>query len=385
MHNTDPEAAPSNAPQPSASPAPKPHVLVVDDSRLVRISIKKVIDAEFTVIEAGDGEEGWEKLLADTQIQVVLTDAGMPKLDGFEFIERIRQTDDQRVAKIPVIMITGAEAAETHVKEKAMGAGATDFITKPFDKTQLLARVRGYVKANQTQCNLVEQSAMDPLTKARNHRYFLQRGDQELALAKRHQQDLAIIALGIDNFVDVHRQCGKETTEGVLIWAKKLIESQLRKEDTLARIDGAYFAIIAPNTGRMEAAVVGERIRKIIHTEIYGETVIALHATASVGIACLGRETIESTQDFLGLALKRVKEAQSAGGNRVQANCKVTPRIQPNLSIDQALKYLASGKDAAVRNHLPSLLMKIAPLLEVANSEMSLGIEELLKRFQSGQ
>ena len=73
----------------------KPRILIVDDSRLVRIKLTNVLQDEFSIDEAEDGEDGWETLLADDKIQVILTDAGMPNLDGWGLIERIRGHDVQ--------------------------------------------------------------------------------------------------------------------------------------------------------------------------------------------------------------------------------------------------------------------------------------------------
>ena len=119
-------------PEQTPDPTTKPRILVIDDSRVVRLSLKKVLGVEFEITEAEDGEAGWDALLADDQIQVVLTDADMPLLNGYDLIARIRAHDDVRINDIPVNMVTAAddEAART----RALDLGATDFVTKPFDK-----------------------------------------------------------------------------------------------------------------------------------------------------------------------------------------------------------------------------------------------------------
>ena len=86
----------------------KPRILIIDDSRLVRVKLTNVLQDEFDISEAEDGESGWEKLLADDNIKVVLTDAGMPKLDGYGLIKRIRAHGESRVQEVPIIMITAA-------------------------------------------------------------------------------------------------------------------------------------------------------------------------------------------------------------------------------------------------------------------------------------
>lgn len=102
-------------------PASKPRVLIIDDSRVVRVSLKKVLSNEFDIIEAEDGEEGWAALLADRRIQVVLTDAAMPRLDGYALIARIRAHDDVRINDIPVNMVTAAD--DEAARQRALGLG----------------------------------------------------------------------------------------------------------------------------------------------------------------------------------------------------------------------------------------------------------------------
>ncbi|WP_455203286.1 GGDEF domain-containing response regulator, partial [Kaarinaea lacus] len=250
----------------------QPTVLVIDDSKLVRVSIKRVLKNEFTIVEAVDGEEGWEKLLNDDSVQVVITDNGMPRLDGFGLIERIRNCDNPRLKALPLMMVTGAEKAQTDLREKALALGATDFITKPFDNVQLLARTRTHAKLDKTQrslekttSDLIENSTIDPLTKVSNRRYWIERGNQDLAYATRHKQALTFIGIGVDDFANIESQYGAETSAHIQVWLSKLLQPVLRKEDTLARIKDGVFAVIAPSANRMDAAVLAERMRKKVH------------------------------------------------------------------------------------------------------------------------
>jgi PleD family two-component response regulator len=108
-----------------SSTAEKPRVLVVDDSRLMRTAIHKFIQGEFQATEAEDGERGWEMLVGDDHIQVVIADVLMPRLDGYALICRIRAADEARIRDVPVIVITGAEDDET--RERAFACGANEF------------------------------------------------------------------------------------------------------------------------------------------------------------------------------------------------------------------------------------------------------------------
>lgn len=384
---TEPDPlTPSTAATQHTGATDKPFILVIDDSRLVRVSIKKTLADEFTIIEAADGEEGWEMLNGETRIQVVITDAGMPRLDGYGLISRIRDDSNIRIKEIPVMMITGAEAGETEARERALNLGATDFITKPFDKTQLLARVRGYTKLDQTQRNLentevalAEQSVIDTITGIHNRRYFLQRGEQHLAFVRRHSQDLSIIVVGIDNFSDLQDRYGVKIANQTLGWAARLVTDIKRKEDIIARVDQSRFAIAAPTAGRMAAAVLCERIREHFIESKFTDTTHSLSVTASLGLACLGREASESVEDLLKLAEDRVRQAQKLGGNRtVASNNKANPQASsvPAPSVDAALAIIKSGHPEKTHPLLLILGRQVFPILEMCNKKLNWNIDE---------
>src|SRR5262250_329725 len=107
----------------------KQRVLLVDDSRIVRTTIARLIRKSFDVREEADGEAGWQAISTDPSIVVVFSDIQMPKLDRF------RGSQDPRIKTIPVIVISGDEDDAT--KKRARSAGANDFITKTTDGTEI--------------------------------------------------------------------------------------------------------------------------------------------------------------------------------------------------------------------------------------------------------
>jgi diguanylate cyclase (GGDEF)-like protein len=358
--------------------AEKPTVLVIDDSKLVRVSIKRVLKKEFAILEAVDGEDGWEKLLANEDVQVVITDNGMPRLDGFELIRRIRESADGRVKNIPIMMVTGAEKAQTDLREKALSLGASDFITKPFDDVQMLARTRTHAKLDTTQRTLEkttheleETSAIDPLTKISNRRHFLQQGAQALSFATRHKQALSFIGIGVDEFDNIKTQYDDKTAHRVQVWLTELLQPILRQEDTIARVDNGLFAVIAPTATRMDAAVLAERMRKIVQAKPFTETVIALPVTISLGIVCVGTADFPTTDGYLNSVLKLISQAQKKGGNRTLAAAakQAAPEVaqKPRPSIDTALDLLAQNNIESIKPFLNELARQILPLLEVCN------------------
>src|SRR6267378_441923 len=107
---------------------PKQRVLLVDDSKIVRTTLARLIRKSFDVREEANGETGWQAIATDPSIVVVFSDIQMPVLDGFALLERIRQSEEPRIRSMPVIVISGDEDDAT--KKRARAAGANDFITK---------------------------------------------------------------------------------------------------------------------------------------------------------------------------------------------------------------------------------------------------------------
>ena len=196
----------------------RPTVLVIDDSRVMRKAISKILAGEFEMVEAEDGETGWQQLTSHPEIEVVISDIEMPGLDGFELLTRLRNFEDVRISTMPVIIITATEDEET--RQAALDKGATDFITKPIDRTQLLARTRALARYTETTRDLEEtaitlksETTHDPLTGLNSRRFFLQRGEQDIAYSRRHNQDMALLRVDIDKFRRLYTEYGDEIVD----------------------------------------------------------------------------------------------------------------------------------------------------------------------------
>lgn len=313
---------------------PEPvRVLVVDDSLVIRKVIEKKLKHEFDIVMAEDGEAGWELLRQDDRIRVLVTDMEMPRLDGYAFISRIRASDDARVRDTPVIAVTGAEDEES--KERAFACGTTDFVVKPIDTMQLLARVHALAKLNlatrqlvASQAALQDQSTLDPLTQLSSRRYFQQRCDQDLAYAVRHGQDFSLLRMDIDNFKSIYQQHGDDLVDSLLVWLAAIFMATCRREDTVARIGGAEFAALAPATGRDKAQVLCRRLCAAVRAKPFVSGEKELPVTLSVGAVTLDEGRQRNFTELMGMAERRVRRARIAGGDRMVATDQVAPETE---------------------------------------------------------
>ncbi len=121
---------------------PNANILIVDDVSVNRMTIKLSLKNEnYTFIEAADGQEAIEKA-KEHHPDVILMDAMMPKMNGFEATKKIREIEE--IQRTPILMITSLENKEDKIH--ALQAGVNDFISKPFDKTELKARCKSYAQ-----------------------------------------------------------------------------------------------------------------------------------------------------------------------------------------------------------------------------------------------
>ncbi|MFQ5544778.1 MAG: diguanylate cyclase [Acidiferrobacterales bacterium] len=374
------------ATQNSSTSPDKPRVLVVDDSRVMRKAIGKFIQGEFDVTDAEDGEAGWQKLTEDDQIQVVIADVLMPKLDGYALICRIRAADQTRIRDVPVIVITGAEDDDT--RERAFACGANEFITKPIDGADLLTCTRTQAKLDQTARKLAhdveaiddELASIDPLTQLNSRRMLLQRGNEELANTAAKNDEFSLIRLDIDDFKIIYSQQGDDCGDRLLVWLAKILVAQTRAEDLVARIGGGEFSIMAPTTGRLDAAILCERLRGAISAEPFSHDGATIPVTASIGLVTLGRDRGNSIEELLAVAEERVASAKAAGGNRLSVGELTEGEDEDSViveqpGIDTALGMLQNGNSGKLDPYLSDLVLTVLPLIELCNNKLSLDFE----------
>lgn len=128
-----------------------PVVLVVDDNEQARMLLNRILEREqFIAVEASDGFEAI-RIAQNQPIDLILIDIQMPGMDGFETVRRLR--DDQRTERIPIIIVT-AVARDAGDVARGFGLGADDYIVKPFNSSELMARVRAKIKARQLEDTL---------------------------------------------------------------------------------------------------------------------------------------------------------------------------------------------------------------------------------------
>lgn len=357
---------------------PSSTILVADDSVTIRASLIRTMPSDINILEAVNGEDAWETLQTNENIDLVISDLDMPRLNGYELLQRMRSAKNTRLETLPVIILTGSE--DTNIKSNAFIAGASDFVPKKFDKVELLARIRVHQKLAQTireleksRAVLSTQANTDPLTGLLNRRSYFEKSRDLLSLMERHSEDFSVIMLDLDHFKNINDTYGHQAGDYVLKEAAKIYAKVIRDGDILARIGGEEFVIAAPYSNLLAALVVGERLRKAIELHEFVYEGKALQVSVSIGIADRENKRNVPLEDIMAIADERLYLAKKKGRNKVCAsdnNEKLgeladTHPIRPKL--DTALQMVDHGNIDSLISHLPYLMEKIIPLLKMAN------------------
>jgi diguanylate cyclase (GGDEF)-like protein len=364
------------------SAPPKPRVLIADDSRIVRASIVQHIRDRFDIREVMDGEAAWQAILLDSSIRVVITDLTMPKVDGFELLNRVRSSKVQRIRELPMVVITGEdEAAE---RDRAAGMGATDFIQKGVAAAELIARLEVLVRLSATREALAESQAslessrtVDGETELLNMPFFDKQVEKLISFARRNLSDVALICVRIELSLPQQESWEGEVDQRIKLVGRTLAAS-IRLEDLGTRTDKFEFCVATPSSGLSGVLRFAARLRKVLeNVEAAGPGV---EVWTCIGLSTLSEELRRSAEELRALAQKRAAQAQQNRSRRIILGTSdgVSPgSMEPkpedgSMDINLALALIRAGRAAEVVQHLPRLLEQIAPLLKLVRQQKEL-------------
>ncbi len=306
----------------------QPTILIADDDDSIREMLREVLDdAGYHTLVARDGRAA-VALMREHKPDLALLDVSMPELDGLNACRMIKE--DARTAHIPVFLVTAQ--SETMSKIKGLNAGATDYITKPFDTNELLARLRGALAEKSRLDLLSAQALTDSLTNLTNRRGLEQQLNQLLAHVQRHGEPLSVLMVDADHFKAVNDTFGHDVGDIVLsTLAQRALES-VRTQDVVGRFGGEEFLLILPGASHGAALAAAERLRADVANHgivVPGEL---LDVTVSVGIATVQADQQIERNALVALADAALYTAKRTGRNKVihSAGQQTLPLGQPD-------------------------------------------------------
>ncbi|MCE5324530.1 EAL domain-containing protein [bacterium] len=289
-------------------------VLIAEDDPVSRRLLQALLTKwGYEVIVACDGEQAWNVLKDDDTPRLAIIDWMMPGIDGVHLCRRVR--DRNSGPYVYILLLTAKSQKEDIIR--GIDAGADDYITKPFDTSELNARLRAGMRILDLQAELIstretlrQQATHDPLTGLPNRLLFGDRLTQQLAISRRKNQLTAVMYLDLDRFKFINDTLGHNFGDMLLQEVAIRLTTCLRETDTLARMGGDEFTIILtdvdiPDNATMVAQKVLEKLSKPFSLE--GRE---LFVTASIGISIspsdgLDAETLVRNADT---AMYRAKE-----------------------------------------------------------------------------
>jgi diguanylate cyclase (GGDEF)-like protein len=294
-------------------------ILVAEDDVTSRTLLVGILEKQgHEVVAALDGAEAWAVLQQPAAPRLVVLDWMMPELDGLEIVRKVRALPTERPSHI--IMLT-AKTKKTDIVE-GLRAGANDYLAKPFDPGELLARIEVGRRMVEMQDALVEsrdllahQATHDPMLGLMNRRAIISQLSKELTRSSRIGHFLAVGMCDIDHFKQINDTFGHQTGDEVLCGLAQILAGNLREYDFVGRLGGEEFLVITPTKAGTDCLPLYERLRRRIAESSIETRSGALSITVSIGVV---RAVEGSTVDgILESADAEMYRAKREGRDRV--------------------------------------------------------------------
>ena len=301
-------------------------VLVVDDSKTQRAVVIEALKGHggiSTVFEAENGVEAL-KVLSTDNVDLVLSDIIMPRMDGFSLLKSIE--NHKGWDHIPIILLTAKSELDDRVK--GLKQGAWDYLVKPVNPVELLTRIQVMLRIKSLQDKLKNRihhlerlSIVDPLTGLYNKKYLFDFIKGELKRSSRYGLSVSCLMMDIDHFKEINDKFGHPCADQLLKQLGTLLGEIIRGYDFAARFGGDEFTVILPQQrNREDAFHVAERIRERVENfEFLGTSrskKIKMRITVSLGVAGFPDEDVGDSERLMEKADEALYRAKSTGRNR---------------------------------------------------------------------
>lgn len=305
----------------------KKQILFVDDDQNLLQGIKRAMrgmEKEWTAAYLSNAGEIVDTLKRSGPA-VIVTDWHMPGMSGIELCRRVRELEKTKeIGFCYLILLTGRQGVEETVE--ALEKGADDFISKPFDARELVARIRSGFRIieleNGLRAALLQMESLaftDPLTRLLNRRRGMEILETELARTQRGKQPLSVIMVDVDHFKKVNDSYGHAAGDMVLREIARRLQKMARKYDSVIRWGGEEILVVCPETSADEIFNVAERFRLAVcseEIEIDPQTKLKITASSGAATAPAGNPTV--AERLIDQADQALYQAKKTGRNCVR-------------------------------------------------------------------
>ncbi len=297
-------------------------ILIVDDRQNSSERMSSSL-SQYHSVEVETNPQAALMRAAEEQFDIAIISLGLANYDALRLCSQMRSLE--RTRHMPILVLADLDD-EARVL-KGLDLGVNDYLTRPIDRSELVARVRTQIKRKRYSDRLrqnvqssMEMAIIDPLTKLHNRRYLTSQLANLMndALARGTAMSLAVI--DVDFFKKVNDTFGHDAGDEVLVETSARLRKALRGVDILARFGGEEFVVVMPDTDRFAGTRVAERLRSAIELTPFtinrGSRQISI--TASVGLATM-EDRVETADSLVKRADEALYAAKHGGRNRVVA------------------------------------------------------------------
>jgi len=312
-------------------------ILIAEDdftSRTVLAGVLKKSGHE--VVVTVSGAVAWDVLQQSDAPRLVILDWLMPEMDGLDVVRRVRALQTDRPPYIIMLTIRDEKADII----AGLDAGANDYLAKPFDPGELIARVEVGRRMVEMQDALIEskkalehQATHDSLTGMLNRRAICDQLQKELAHAERHGDRLVVGMCDIDHFKQVNDRYGHQTGDEVLCGLAQILSENLRKYDSVGRIGGEEFLLIMPMKAKTDPIPLVDRLCMRIAESRIATRSGELSITVSIGVSC--QKAGATVDEILMAADTALYQAKNNGRNRVVLSNTFSNTATPRADTDR--------------------------------------------------
>jgi two-component system cell cycle response regulator len=305
----------------SAPPALAARIAVVDDDRVTREYVAGLLRGRGYRVTAVESAQKLLDLHRENLVDLVLLDVMMEGLSGVDCCRILKSAGPQDTF-LPVILVTARNDPDSRVE--GLRIGADDYVTKPFDERELLARVEAMLRIKRSHDDLsaardrlAQLAVQDELTGLYNVRYLHTRLTEEFKRAERHRDPLAVAMLDVDHFKSVNDRFGHEAGDAVLREVSVRLRKSVREIDVVTRYGGEEFVVLLPSTHLAGALVVADRVARSLREEPFQAAGRDIEVTASIGLALFPSRGVQTKESLLRSADRALYRAKDEGRDRI--------------------------------------------------------------------
>ncbi|MGC2404426.1 MAG: diguanylate cyclase [Acidobacteriaceae bacterium] len=294
-------------------------VLVAEDDTMFRRILQSWLENwGYKVTLAGDGERAWKILQQDFPPQLLIFDWVMPGINGLELCRMVRERNQSPYQY--VLLATANDAKQDLVR--GLEAGADDYLTKPFDRNELQARLRACNRILTLQDSQIRaqeqlrfQATHDQLTGVLNRAEIMETLRRELQRAAQSSSALGVLMLDVDHFKKINDSYGHITGDSVLKQVTQRITASVRGYDSVGRYGGEEFVVVMPGCTREQIDQSAERVRAAVDDGPVLVDESKIFVTVSIGAGVVTNGSTSDSQ-ILAAADRALYRAKEIGRNR---------------------------------------------------------------------